>query len=286
MREALENIIDDAADNIERDAHLDGTTERNTRVLAERRSDLAKAREALDHFADAGRMVPPAPAFDDWTVGEVCTYHGFFNLGWDAALLASRQGEANGCNDCKYWAPDDCKHPENQLPNDRCKFGELHTPRNSPESPDSSTSETAPERGEALAISAYLHRLPRNERGHEIGIMEVGYDAQGQLSYGPFWLSQPETDKIMSDYFARAPRPEASGEVVYMSANHRNYLESKIQEVEALRGIIADALEYTIDDGMCLTCGTDPAGDEGCGQCGWKVRARAALARTPKDGEA
>lgn len=57
----------------------------------------------------------------------------------------------------------------------------------------------AQEEGEALVrrISAELHRLPNNNKGHEIGMMEVGYDSNGQLNYGPLWLSIDETDAIL-----------------------------------------------------------------------------------------
>ena len=48
----------------------------------------------------------------------------------------------------------------------------------------------------ALKISAYLHRLPNNQAGNEVGMMEVGYDEHGQLKYGPFWLSQAQTNDI------------------------------------------------------------------------------------------
>lgn len=47
LREALDNMVDEAADAIGRDAYLDGTTERNTRNLAARRNDLKEARTLL-----------------------------------------------------------------------------------------------------------------------------------------------------------------------------------------------------------------------------------------------
>ena len=51
IREALENMIDEAAESIDRDAYLDRTTERNTRNLATRRSDLKEARAVLAALA-------------------------------------------------------------------------------------------------------------------------------------------------------------------------------------------------------------------------------------------
>lgn len=56
-----------------------------------------------------------------------------------------------------------------------------------------------------LAFSAHLHDLDTLPNGHDIGMMEVGYDMQGQVYYGPFWMSNQETDKIVNDFLeARA----------------------------------------------------------------------------------
>lgn len=76
----------------------------------------------------------------------------------------------------------------------------------------------AQEQGEALVriISAELHRLPNNNKGHEIGMMEVGYDSNGQLNYGPLWLSVDETDAILLGIYrallARKPSEERGPE--------------------------------------------------------------------------
>ena len=53
-----------------------------------------------------------------------------------------------------------------------------------------------------LEFSAYLHRLPDLPNGHQIGMVEVGFGQDGEPNYGPFWMSQTETNEIARRFLA------------------------------------------------------------------------------------
>lgn len=51
-----------------------------------------------------------------------------------------------------------------------------------------------------MEFSAYLHVIPELPNGHEIGMIEVNYNDEGKLIYGPMWLSRNDTDKIVKQF--------------------------------------------------------------------------------------
>lgn len=51
-----------------------------------------------------------------------------------------------------------------------------------------------------LEFSAYLHVMPELPNGHEVGMVEVNYNDEGKLTYGPMWLSRNDTDKIVKQF--------------------------------------------------------------------------------------
>jgi hypothetical protein len=201
-----------------------------------------------------------------------------------AALLASQQEEANGCDDCKHWAPDDCKHPDNQPPNELCKLGKLHEPRIA-----KAPSETAPA-STPVQIPSYedagpeWHRTDDEEQAHDgsmpdwdepfHAVCEAARAMQRRdPSEGTMLMLIDEIEQI----FDITPRPEACGEV-----------EAPLTEIELSRykGYYAQACEERdeIKARIEWIAANLEAGSVGKS---WAAtiakRLRAALARQPKE---